>query len=80
MAWNIRVVWEMGVYYTFCTEDCLRDIDARAVTIKHCEIYSTYSSKGRWDNIENTCRTFAAGKNVVWRGGPIDGPIGRYVK
>ena len=57
-------------YYTHCTKHCMREINARSLTIRHCEIYSTDLG----DKPDNTCRIFAKGQKVVWRG-DIQGPI-----
>jgi hypothetical protein len=65
-------------YYTFCTKECLRDIDARSHSIRTCEIYSTFTGLHQWTNTDNTCRIFAKGQKVVWRG-DIQGAISRHL-
>ena len=73
-------------YYTFCTKNCLQDINPRKYAVDHCNIYAIW--KTGWtkkDAVghENSCRIFADGEKVVWdKGidGPLNGPLARYLK
>ncbi len=69
-------------YYTFCTKNCLREINAKTYAIDFCNIYATWT-KGRVAanpmGHENACKIFAARGVVIWDG-PLEGPIGRYAE
>jgi hypothetical protein len=67
--------------YTFCTKNCLREVDAEQMALRSCNIYATWT-KGRSAsnaNPTNKCKIFAARGNTRWTD-PIEGPIARYLE
>ncbi len=69
-------------YYTFCTENCLRNFAIPKIPLDQCNIYATWTAGWSAKDAKghpNECKLFAIGEVVVWTG-PVRGPMARYIE